>query len=246
MSHIDLAASPSPSTALINPRYPDIAGPEAGVALVSRWDVGTPDLQRAAIAHAQEAWHRIAWPEGLLSVSWFAGLEGETVFVYSKWEDEACADRFAKTDGPTFLQGLKDVVPGLELRPPVRYQLYRSARRENAPPVGCLVVVSVTFDGADAGRQRRWIDLVFEALAGDPSPHPGGISGHFHVSLDGTRVLNYAEWTSADAHRDALERAKGSVGHGPKWREVQSFPGLTASDVRRYTLVASMESSDRG
>jgi hypothetical protein len=103
------------------------------------------------------------------------------------------------------------------------------------------VVVSVTFDGPDEARLRAWVDAVFDALAAEEDLHPGGISGHFHVSTDGTRVLNYAEWTSEEAHREALERSsRGAVGSGPRWREVQTFPGLTSSTVRRYRLLGSL------
>ena len=59
----------------------------------------------------------------------------------------------------------------------------------------------------------------------------------FHLSVDGTRVLNYAEWIDEASHRAALERSGiGAIGSGPKWRAVQSFPGLKASRVTRYRL----------
>ncbi|MER5462799.1 hypothetical protein ABT010_19370 [Streptomyces sp. NPDC002668] len=56
----------------------------------------------------------------------------------------------------------------------------------------------VEFDGPDTEPQRAWVDGVFEALGTEPHPHPGGIAGHFQVSADGTRVLNCAEWESAE------------------------------------------------
>ncbi|WP_434439255.1 antibiotic biosynthesis monooxygenase family protein [Lentzea sp. E54] len=42
-------------------------------------------------------------------------------------------------------------------------------------------------------------DEVFAAL-------PGFISANLHASLDGTRVVNYAQWSSEQAYRDALQR----------------------------------------
>jgi len=57
------------------------------------------------------------------------------------------------------------------------------------------------------------------------------------VSLDGTRVLNYAEWVDEASHHAALERSGiGAIGSGPKWRAVQTFPGLKGSRVVRYRL----------
>ncbi len=45
------------------------------------------------------------------------------------------------------------------------------------------------------------------------------ISGQFHASTDGTRVLNYAEWINKDAHIQALAKS----GMGP------SAPGRSGS-----------------
>jgi Antibiotic biosynthesis monooxygenase len=229
------------------PQFPAVGRPDAGVALVSQWAAGTADRQRLAIGEAAAAWKGIVWPEALLSIAWFASIDGESVFTYSQWSGDEGADAFARTDGPTLLRRLPEVVPGLETRQPTRYRLYRSGVRENAPTPGCVVIVSVEFDGPDAARQRRWVDLVFDALAAEPSLHPGGISGHFHVSVDGTRVLNYAEWTSADAHRKAIERSgQGTIGAGKKWREVQGYPGVVRSGFTRYQLVTSMHSGENG
>lgn len=36
----------------------------------------------------------------------------------------------------------------------------------------------------------------------DVAPMPGSIAAHFHISTDGTRLFNYAEWTDAQAHID--------------------------------------------
>jgi hypothetical protein len=48
-------------------------------------------------------------------------------------------------------------------------------------------------------------DAVLDALGSEGEPHPGLISAHFHISANGTQILNYAEWDDEDAHRDALQ-----------------------------------------
>ena len=106
---------------------------------------------------------------------------------------------------------------------------------------GCIVIVAVEFESADEARQRAWIDLVFDALDAEPSPPAGGISGHFHTSLDGTRVLNYAEWVDAASHQAAIARSgQGTIGSGARWREVQTFPGVKGSRVTRYRFVRQL------
>ena len=103
------------------------------------------------------------------------------------------------------------------------------------------MIVEVQTDAADTA--RRWVDTVFDALAAEATLHPGGISGHFHISLDGTRVMNYAEWANEQSHIEALS-GTGSIGRGPAWQRVQTMPGVTSLGFRRYTSFAVREGSN--
>lgn len=150
-------------------------------------------------------------PDGLLDVRRLEGVEDGHVVTLAQWAT------------PVDLPGA------------VAYRRYRSGGLGSDREVGCVVLVEVGFDRP--GVAERWVDLVFEALAEDGA-HPGGISARFHVSPDGTRVLNYAEWETAQAHRDALAAGDGSVGAGEAWRRVRTFPGFRSSDVRRCRVVA--------
>jgi hypothetical protein len=103
------------------------------------------------------------------------------------------------------------------------------------------VIVEVEFEGPDPDRRRAWVDAVFEALQSEPNPRPGGLSAHFHLSTDGTRVLNYAEWESAQAHIDALAAPGDGVGSSTsQWERVQTWPGLKSSTVNRYDHVLGL------
>jgi Antibiotic biosynthesis monooxygenase len=88
------------------------------------------------------------------------------------------------------------------------YRLYRSHvnadLQDTMPGSRCVVIVTIDFDGSDEQRLRGWINAVVDALEAEPNAIPGMICGHFHASLAGNRVLNYAEWTSEQAYgRDA-------------------------------------------
>jgi deazaflavin-dependent oxidoreductase (nitroreductase family) len=193
--------------------WPQIARPDAGTVLVTE-------------SSSAAAWEGTPWPAGLLSFTEFAATDGGAVLTYTQWASGEADHAF---------------VAGLTGAEPVEYELYRSGGREDRPTPGCLVAVRVEFDGPDRERQRQWIDTVFQALASEAEPHPGGIAGHFHVSADGTRVLNYAEWTDEQAHRDAIESSgQGAVGGSADWRRVQEFPGVRSSQVRRYHLLRSL------
>jgi hypothetical protein len=227
-------------------RLPDLTRPDVGMVVVSEWTAGAPERQRAAADLLLANWENVPWPVDLLSFNCFLSTDGEAVLSYAQWKTAAAVPEFLGAHGPALVRGIHDAVPGLERSGPVTYELYRSAQRENPPAPGCIVVVSIVFDGPDEGRQRQWVDAVFEAMAAETHPHPGGISGHFHLGTDGIRVLNYAEWTSEAAHREAIERSgQGAVGSGALWRRVQTFPGLVSGGFRRYHLLRSLEPQQR-
>ncbi|MGV9297129.1 hypothetical protein, partial [Amycolatopsis sp. NPDC003676] len=197
---------------------PDFARPDVDAVLVAETTVEAADV----LARLEKD----SWPAGLISFNALASTDGEASLVYTQWT-EGGAD-------PGFVRRISG-------GDPVEYRLYRSGNRDDSVVPGCVVVVSVEFAGADAQRQKRWVDTVFGALASEDKPAPGGISGHFHVSTDGTRVLNYAEWTDEQSHRDALARSgQGTVGASDEWRKVLEFPGVRGSGFRRYQVVRGL------
>lgn len=206
-----------------------MARPDSHLVWHSAWQAGSPEEQLAEAEQVLAAWE--PWPPGLLSHHVLLGFDGTSVAHVVQWADPAAARAYA-------------AVPGLERRNLVEYELYRGdtldAGDAGDTVPGCIVLVNVTFDGPDADRQRRWIDAVFEALASEPHPAPGAIAGYFHASTDGTRVLNYAQWVSEQAHRDALAAPGDGIGSPtPEWERVQNFPGLATSSVVRYRVYAT-------
>ncbi|QGV81251.1 antibiotic biosynthesis monooxygenase [Streptomyces ficellus] len=223
---------------------PDLRRPGTGVVKVSTWRVGTPERQRAAVDAIAAAWRRRDWPDvGLRSYTVHIGEDGDTLLHYSQWTSEEAYEEFFRSHRDERNAEIDAAVPGIERVALHSYALYRSA-----PPdpddhrvPGCVVIVDVEFDGPDPDRQRAWVDGVFDALAGDPAPHPGGMSAHFHLGLDGTRVLNYAEWESAGAHVEALAAPGDGVGSDtPQWRKVLTFPGVVGGGVKRYAPALSL------
>ncbi|MFC4612416.1 antibiotic biosynthesis monooxygenase [Streptomyces maoxianensis] len=223
---------------------PDLGRPGVGVVKVSTWDVGTPQRQRAAVEAILKAWQSRDWPSaGLLSYTVHIGEDGRTLLHYTQWTDEDAAQDFSDNHRDGRVAEIDAAVPGIERLGIHSYTLYRSgglgADERRVP--GCVVIVDVEFDGPDAARQRAWVDGVFEALESDSHLHPGGIAGYFHISVDGTRVLNYAEWEGAQAHREALAGPGDGVGSTtPQWAKVQSFPDVSGGGVNRYTPALSL------
>ncbi|MFD4349385.1 antibiotic biosynthesis monooxygenase [Streptomyces coelicoflavus] len=219
-----------------HPRFdrPDVLAP-----FFSTWRMGTPERQRQAVDAIARTWERRPWPaEDLRGYHVYTGHDGSTLLHHSQWASEQAYEAFVKTHGQERVDEIDTAVPGIERLALNRYRHYRSATRDDraaAVVPGCVVIVDVEFEGPDPDRQRAWVDAVFEALESEPDPRPGGISAHFHLGTDGTRVLNYAEWESAEAHLDALAAPGDGVGSAtPQWERVQNWPGLKSSTVSRY------------
>ncbi|MFE4060741.1 antibiotic biosynthesis monooxygenase [Streptomyces sp. NPDC059096] len=230
--------------------FPDVTRPDVGVVTVSTWRVGTFERQRETVEAITHVWRSRAWPDGgLLSYSVLTGNDGETLLHYAQWRDRAAYEAFAATGRDERVAEIDAAVPGIErvgLRP---YTLYRAegltAQPDGTPPVpGCVVIVDVEFEGPDPARGRDWADTVLQAIETDPDPAPGGISAFFHVSTDGTRVLDLAGWESEQAHADAVAaRGHGIGSDTEQWRAVRHHPGVKSSTVTRWTPAISLSSA---
>ncbi|MEX0174226.1 antibiotic biosynthesis monooxygenase [Streptomyces sp. LMG1-1-1.1] len=221
---------------------PDLHRPGVGAVLVSTWRVGTPERQRAAVEAVRTAWESREWPDlGLLSYSVAVGTDGDTLLHYSQWTEQQAYDDFVRTYRDDRNAEIDAAVPGIERVELRRYApVHRSAGGTGAgEPPGIVVVVEGDFEGAGEGRREEWVDSVFSALEEDAVARPayGGLSAHFHLSTDGGRVLNYAEWESEQAHLDWLA---DDARQSEAWRRVHEYPGLVGGRVARYTPALSL------
>ena len=213
--------------------HPDLADPRIGAPMFSIWRVGTPFRQRQTVEAIAAAWEKRSWPSAdLLGYHVYTGDDATSLLHYSQWTSEQAYESFVKAHRQERVDEIDTAVPGIERVGLRRYRHYRSEGGGRVP--GCIVIVDVEFEGPDPDRQRAWVDAVFEALETHPNPHPGGIAAHFHLSTDGSRVLNYAEWESAQAHIEALKPGVGIGAPTPQFERVQTWPGLKSSTVSRY------------
>ncbi|MFJ5258882.1 antibiotic biosynthesis monooxygenase [Streptomyces sp. NPDC088387] len=218
--------------------HPDLVRPEAGAPFFSTWRLGAPERQRQAVEAVAAAWERRPWPTGrLLSYHVYTGHDGSTLMHHSQWADERAYEGFVKTRRQETVDEIDTAVPGIERLGLDRYRRYRSQERpagDRRVP-GLIVAVRIEFEQGAAARRREWVDLVLTALAGDEEGHRGLISAHFHLSQDGTHVLNYAEWED-DAAYDAALAAPGDGVASPneQWARVQSYAGVKGFTAARY------------
>lgn len=202
--------------------------PAAGLLVVGEWAVGSPERQRAAANAAAEAWRRVGRPEGLLGYGCLLELDGRGLVHCSQWTGQEAGRRFAATGRPEWLRLVDGAVDGIEHRRATGYTPYRSHRGPSAE-ARCAVLVTIEFAGPDVARARGWVDAMFD-LPEQDAPPPGLVDAHFAVAVDGSRVLNLARWTTADAHRAAVAPAHRSEA----LRAADAWPGRVGASFRRY------------
>lgn len=222
-----------------------IRDPRAKAVIASGWTLMTPEDQ---IAAAEAALVAMPASPGLLRFSLFRGIDDLTLFVFSQWIDETARDAYISVSGK-LCAATDTVVPNItrDWRDPARP--YRSFIAEADKEVGCLVVVRQPLKQPDRQVQSDWADTVIVALESDISPTPGLNAATFFLDADGSHVINLAEWTSAEAHRAALQSGSvgqhGSLGESPEWGATRSHPGIRAQhDVRRYQFFGAVEPGD--
>lgn len=218
----------------VTDRLPDPARTDAGIVLSSEWALGTPERQKSAAAALVDAWQRNPWPDGLLTYAIYLDTDGDLIRHYSQWTSEAAFDEFIRSGRQPRLDLIDATVPGIERRDLAKYRLYRGNRADDGRIPGAIVAVRVDTDSKELA--EIWVDAVFEALEQDKNLPAGGIGAFFHISTDGKHVLNYAEWISAEAHKQALAATGGGISRGPMWDRVQTMPGVRHVSVTRYRL----------
>ncbi|GGU63641.1 hypothetical protein GCM10010211_30850 [Streptomyces albospinus] len=181
------------------------------------------------------AWEETPLPDGLLSQVLFAGTDERSVLNYAQWTSSSAHREFVRTEGAGLAERIAavlDGVGGVGDAGPGRFRLHGSLLlpEGEAPAPGC--VVRVAFRTAGHEPARRLVDGLLEMFGGRQSGD-GGIASHFHISEDGTQVVNYSEWTDAQSH----ERVAGTQlqDGGAVMRFIAGVEGVEPLGFRRYT-----------
>ncbi|MCC2280445.1 antibiotic biosynthesis monooxygenase [Streptomyces sp. ET3-23] len=203
---------------------PDIGRSDVTSIFVGQQYVPDRAAARALPERTVAEWIRTPWPAGILSVSCYVSTEEDTVLTYVQ-----CSNGDAYMPFVASLHG------------PARAGAAEYRLRARAVPQGvagvpaCTVIAMFDVDGAE--RQERVIKSLVDALNGPPgSGPPGMLSANFHVSTDATRVLNYAEWTSDEAHLAFLD----SMARVTTMRVSGNIPGVRPIGFKRYHLYHSI------
>lgn len=218
--------------------------PDEQLIQLATWQVVIPDQQQAIADLTAAAFPA---PDGLLAAGCLLGVDGVTLLMHLQWADRNAAREFAATTQYAWHNTVDAAISGaggVERRPLREYHLHRGRHfTADPPPTGCVVLVDRHLPRPDPARAREWIDTMF-ALPEPDEPAPGMISAHFYVSSGGSRVVNYAHWTTVEAHRaisvSSVEELTAKLGENPEWRAVETSPGITFDGFRRYLPYRSL------
>jgi hypothetical protein len=219
--------------------HPVLTRPEVGAPSFSTWRVGTPERQRRTVEAIAATWERRPWPAtGGLGYFVYTGHDGTTLLHHAQWAGGHDYEGFLKTQRQERVDEIDTAVPGIERVRLDFYRRYRSRERAagDTRVPGLVVTIRIDFEQEAAGRRSEWVDTVLAALAGEAESDRGLISAHFHLSDDGTHVLNYAEWESAESYDEAVADPAPT----PEWERVRTFPGLKGFTASRYTYALGL------
>jgi heme-degrading monooxygenase HmoA len=165
----------------------------ANVILIFQVD---PKLQTALIAAAKENSHKVMEKKvGFISASLHKSFDGTSVVNYTQWETRKSyedAINFLNSDEVKIGEKIFDIaVPD--------WNIYDLAFSAGSTPttisVDSNLVTIINKFSVEAENQKRLLKPL-DDLREVVEKLPGFISANVHRSLDGTRVVSYAQWNS--------------------------------------------------
>jgi quinol monooxygenase YgiN len=82
----------------------------------------------------------------------------------------------------------------------------------------------------ESSKQQRLVDMLIEATEQIMNKQEGYISANIHKSMDGTKVVNYAQWKSKEAFEKMLNNPKAQI-------HMNDILNIAKSDGNLYDVV---------
>lgn len=99
------------------------------------------------------------------------------------------------------------------------------------------VVTTITTFTVEPHQQQRALELLIEIARQLRAVVPGFLSANFHKSVDGTRVVNYAQYSSQEAVQEVTAKILGNT-EIPQLTELRE---IATPDARTYEVCAILE-----
>jgi quinol monooxygenase YgiN len=96
------------------------------------------------------------------------------------------------------------------------------------------IVTLINVFAIEPSRQQKLVDMLIEYTEQIMNKQEGFISANIHKSLDGTKVINYAQWKSQEAFEKMLKNPKALI-------HMNDILNIAKSDGNLYDVVFTDE-----
>jgi C-6 monooxygenase len=103
------------------------------------------------------------------------------------------------------------------------------------PDAGFIALVTISISNPDA--HTPLLDLLSSEVEQWVRYRPGFLSANYHVSTDGARIVNYAQWASEEAYRDSF---RSNPNAGSLREAITAIDGVDGLEMVAYTLAKSV------
>ena len=187
-----------------------------------------PEKQQELLDNSAEFVKIVKQQPGFVSSNLHKSLDGLKVANYAQWETTEDFENFI--NNPEVKQKaskIKAFNPDNHI-----YEVVISESKTGIPEIDNKYVYHFAEFRMQPENQPRMIELAGENV-GKAMELPGLVSANFHRSLDGTRVINYGQWSNQEAIEN-LKKQPGFGSESPYWE------GIAENEHHLYELVFSV------
>ncbi len=96
------------------------------------------------------------------------------------------------------------------------------------------IITLINVFAVEPSKQQKLVDMLIEATEQIMNKQEGFISANIHKSLDGTKVINYAQWKSQEAFEKMLKNPKALI-------HMNDISNIAKSDGNLYDVIFTDE-----
>ncbi|MEM6404322.1 MAG: antibiotic biosynthesis monooxygenase [Cyanobacteria bacterium P01_D01_bin.116] len=186
------------------------------------------ERQQELIDNISEFVQIVKQQPGFVSANIHKSLDSVKVANYAQWKTIKDFENFREnSEVQEKAAKLKELNPDSHL-----YEVVISESKEGIPEIEKQYIYHFAEFRMQPENQPRMIELAKENVT-KAMKLPGLVSANFHRSLDGTRVINYGQWSNKEAI-DNLKKQPGFGSESPYWE------GIAENEHHLYELVFSV------
>ncbi|MEL6461359.1 MAG: antibiotic biosynthesis monooxygenase [Cyanobacteria bacterium J06636_27] len=187
-----------------------------------------PEKQQELLDTIAEFIKTVKQQPGFVSANLHKSLDGLKVANYAQWRTVEEFEKFLKnSEVKQKASKIKAFKPDSHV-----YEVIISESKEGIPEITDKYIYHFAEFRMEPENQPKMIELAKENV-GKAMKLPGLVSANFHRSTDGTRVINYGQWSD----KEAIENLKKQPGFGS---ESPYWEGIAENEHHLYELAFSV------